>query len=239
LDHYSETGRSLFSVGSSGIEMALGSHWRNQGLFETRQKWEHPGRSDPMLVASGSRSPVTAQQIEYATSHGFEEIALDTVEIARENNGSSNILKKHTEEALRHLMQGRSVIIHTSFGDEDPRIEQTKQVFSQRGWDASTIRSNSSRIFGSAMGHIVREVVSKSGLQRVLFAGGDTSSYSSGTLGIEAMEMIAPITQGAPLCKVHAPGSPCDGLEVNFKGGQVGDESYFETVLNGDPKISG
>jgi uncharacterized protein YgbK (DUF1537 family) len=55
-------------------------------------------------------------------------------------------------------------------------------------------------------------------------------------MGIEAVEMIAPLSPGAPLCKAYAPGSPAHGLEVNFKGGQVGSEDYFETVLQG--KIS-
>ena len=49
-------------------------------------------------------------------------------------------------------------------------------------------------------------------------------------MGIEAVEMIAPLAPGAPLCKAYAPGSAIDGLEVNFKGGQVGKEDYFEMV---------
>ncbi len=52
-------------------------------------------------------------------------------------------------------------------------------------------------------------------------------------MGIEAVEMIAPLAPGAPLCKAYAPDSPVDGLEVNFKGGQVGSENYFEQVLRG------
>jgi uncharacterized protein YgbK (DUF1537 family) len=45
--------------------------------------------------------------------------------------------------------------------------------------------------------------------------------------------MIAPLTPGAPLCRAHAPGSPVDGCEVVFKGGQVGGEDYFVRVLKG------
>jgi uncharacterized protein YgbK (DUF1537 family) len=45
--------------------------------------------------------------------------------------------------------------------------------------------------------------------------------------------MIAPLSPGAPLCKAHAPGSPVDGLELNFKGGQVGPVNYFNMALNG------
>jgi uncharacterized protein YgbK (DUF1537 family) len=52
-------------------------------------------------------------------------------------------------------------------------------------------------------------------------------------MGIEAVEMIAPVSPGAPLCKAYAPNSAADGMEVNFKGGQVGSENYFEIVLQG------
>jgi len=47
------------------------------------------------------------------------------------------------------------------------------------------------------------------------------------------LEMITPFLPGAPLCRAHAPGSPVDGLEVNFKGGQVGDQKYFVVMAKG------
>jgi len=42
--------------------------------------------------------------------------------------------------------------------------------------------------------------------------------------------MSAPLTPGAPVCRAHAPGSPADGREFVFKGGQVGAENYFEML---------
>jgi len=69
--------------------------------------------------------------------------------------------------------------------------------------------------------------------ERVCVAGGDTSSYAARALGIQALEMIAPLTPGAPLCRAHAPGSAVDGCEVVFKGGQVGAENYFEILKRG------
>jgi uncharacterized protein YgbK (DUF1537 family) len=51
-------------------------------------------------------------------------------------------------------------------------------------------------------------------------------------MGVEAVEMIAPVSPGAPLCKAHAPGTVVDGMELNFKGGQVGAEDYFVTVFH-------
>ena len=47
-------------------------------------------------------------------------------------------------------------------------------------------------------------------------------------MGIEALEMIAPLAPGAPLCKAYAPGSVADGIEIVFKGGQNGSTNFFD-----------
>jgi uncharacterized protein YgbK (DUF1537 family) len=39
--------------------------------------------------------------------------------------------------------------------------------------------------------------------------------------------MLAQLTPGAPLCLARAPGSPADGVEIVFKGGQVGAPEFF------------
>jgi hypothetical protein len=47
------------------------------------------------------------------------------------------------------------------------------------------------------------------------------------------MEMIAELTRGSPLCRVSAPGSPADGLQMTFKGGQIGPIDFFGMVQKG------
>ena len=66
-----------------------------------------------------------------------------------------------------------------------------------------------------------------------MVAGGDTSSYAARAMEIDAVEMIAPLVIGAPLCKAYSRNKNINGLEINFKGGQVGDEKYFEVLKNG------
>jgi uncharacterized protein YgbK (DUF1537 family) len=83
------------------------------------------------------------------------------------------------------------------------------------------------------LGHVLRGALEQSGVRRVCIAGGDTSSFAARALGIEALEMIAPLTPGAPLCRAHSKYSAVNGLEVVFKGGQVGTENYFGIVKNG------
>jgi uncharacterized protein YgbK (DUF1537 family) len=92
------------------------------------------------------------------------------------------------------------------------------------------------RVFGTALGRIARDTVEPCGLRRLAIAGGDTSGFVARALGIEAVEMIAPVAPGAPLCRAHAPDSVAHGLEVGFKGGQVGQLDYFDTLRRGRPR---
>ena len=43
--------------------------------------------------------------------------------------------------------------------------------------------------------------LARTGLRRVVVAGGDTSSYATQELGLYGLEMLAELTPGAPLCR--------------------------------------
>ncbi|MBI2510375.1 MAG: four-carbon acid sugar kinase family protein [Opitutae bacterium] len=194
-----------FSVGSSGIEMALGAHWAEQGSVRSRTDWPPPARVDRMLVVSGSCSPVTAGQIDWALAHGFVGVPLDAHTLAIDPAIAA------AREALR---AGKSPIVFTARGQQTAAPAPAAKL-------------------GRALGTISRILVESESLSRVLVAGGDTSSYAARALGVEAVEMIAPLAPGAPLCRAHSTSRAVDGLEVNFKGGQVGAPDYFGAVQRG------
>lgn len=236
INQYAAKTKPIFSIGSSGIEMALGKLWAQQGIAQSKTQWQMAGKAKSMLVVSGSCSPVTAKQIEYAVAHGFAAIALDTVALAETmaaHTSSSTIIEKYINDAAALIQKGTPVIIHTSLGASDARIEKTYNALAKTAMSRQDILSKTAQIYGLALGTIAIGVASRTKLQRLIIAGGDTSSFVARTMGIEAVEMIAPVSPGAPLCKAHAPGSAAHGIEVNFKGGQVGPENYFELVLNG------
>jgi len=231
IDAYADE-KPLFSVGSSGVEMALGNYWTSKGLLQPKNTWAYPGEATPLLVISGSCSPVTSAQIDWALDNGFSEIALDTAAIAA-NTDHTRLIENYINEAVLLMQQGTSVIIHTSRGNDDARIDQTNAILTKKGLSKAEINTETSRIYGAILGQIARSIAGQKIVKRMLIAGGDTSSYAARAMGIEAVEMIAPIVPGAPLCKAYAPGSSVDGLEVNFKGGQVGADNYFGMVLRG------
>ena len=193
---------TLFSVGSSGIEMALGLQWNKTGLLTTKEDWPVIRPAKPLLVISGSCSPVTAAQIAYAKAHGFEEVILDAVTICNDD-----VIDENKINEVNGLLEGQqNVIVHT--GD--------KQV-----------NNLSSEKLGTALGVIAKQAVERNKLARVVFSGGDTSSYAARAMEIDAVEMVVPVVIGAPLCKAYSANKVVNGLEVNFKGGQVGSEEYF------------
>lgn len=203
-----EAGKStLFSVGSSGVEMALGKHWNAAGTVQPRTDWAEPGEASPLLVLSGSYSPVTKAQLAWAVHNGFQEVALQV-------DADTRSLVVDEQEVVRALQAGRSVVVHT------------RNIVSG---DAAL----SAEAVGAALGRLGRKACEAVNLTRLVVAGGDTSSYTARALGIEAVEMIAPLVPGAPLCRAFATGSPVDGIEINFKGGQVGAEDYFGVLHQG------
>jgi uncharacterized protein YgbK (DUF1537 family) len=212
IDSYADGNDPLFSVGSSGIEMALGNHWKENGDLKKEQAWKEPLPTESLLVVSGSCSPVTSAQIAWALKNGFAEIKLNISALAAGDPSSMNEI---ICSAIKYINDKQSLIVHTNCNEE---------IADQKG---------TAKIFGNALGTIVKAVAEKTSLERIVIAGGDTSSYAARAMGIEAVEMMAPLSPGAPLCKAYAPGSPVDGLEVNFKGGQVGKEDYFGRVKEG------
>lgn len=86
---------------------------------------------------------------------------------------------------------------------------------------------------GAALGVLLNNVLPRSGVRRVAFAGGDTSTHAVRRLGIDALTFAAPLTPGAPLYTAHAANTSVDGLELVLKGGQVGAPDFFGAALRG------
>jgi 3-oxoisoapionate kinase len=214
IDEYANPERPLFSVGSSGIESALGEHWSRK----------RPSKADvqpvkQIVVGSGSCSPVTSAQIAWALKVGFAEVKINARALA-DRAGLPTEMARATHCVIKLLFEKRSVVVHTADQGADRRV-------------TARLKHRTADVLGTALGKVLRDVLSAHSVQRVCLAGGDTSSFAARALGIEALEMIAPLTPGAPLCKAFAPGSPIHQREVVFKGGQVGGENYFEIVKNG------
>ena len=214
IDGFASAKRPLFSIGSSGIEAALTAAWGRKQPAKTPAS-----PTKQILVGSGSCSPVTEKQIAWALKNGFAEVFLDarTFQLPK---GYGREISRATDKAIKLLQSGQSVIVHTTRHGADKRV-------------TTKLKNRTARLLGAALGVVLGGALEETKVRRICIAGGDTSSFATRALGIKALEMIAPLTPGAPLCRAIAPDSPADGLEIVFKGGQVGAENYFGVVKRG------
>lgn len=214
LDALAARSGTLFSVGSSAIESALGAAMAVQGKWMPKKDWPAPTVVEDLLVLSGSCSPVTDAQINWAAANGFEVLAFDAEE-AVEYGMQAKSIQTILEKTTHALTAKQSVVIHSN---------------GSASQDTINIPSD---IIGTILGQIGLILQEKHGLKRMVLAGGDSSSHAARAMGIEAVEMLAPLVAGAPLCKAFS-SNPCmDGIEINFKGGQVGAANYFGLLRNG------
>ncbi|MBZ9821292.1 four-carbon acid sugar kinase family protein [Mesorhizobium sp. CA4] len=209
-----------FVVGSSGIEYALLCQWAGDtvpgdGIFPP------PGAADRIAVVSGSCSPTTERQIRHAMSDGFDGIEVDPVELVSEH--SEKAMARAAAAGKASLEAGRSVILYTALG---PAADRGAEIDRQEG---------ARHKLGRGLGELLRALTVEQKLQRVIIAGGDTSSHALGQMGVDALTMRMPLpsSPGSPLCVAHSSIPAIDGLEVALKGGQVGADRYFSAIRDG------
>lgn len=220
LWRHARAGRSLFTVGSSGVEYALVPEWAAQGLIQGEAAAAvSVGAVSQIAVVSGSCSEITARQIRCAAEQGFALVAVDAARLASRSQGDAE-QSRVRELGCAALDQGRSVIVHSALGPDD---------MAAPGPDPEP------HAIGRRLGRLLRDMVAHRKLQRVVVAGGDTSSHALRELQVHALTvaMALPQTPGSPLCTAHSDDAAFDGLQVALKGGQIGSPDYFVAIRDG------
>jgi len=225
---WDELPKPIFALGSSGLEYALTSVWQQAGLVTSSPS---PLRGEPvsqLLIMSGSASPVNNQQIEHAIAQGAAEIRLDTVRLI-DPEQAQTAQDEVVALALDYLGTGRTLVMYTARGPEDPALDATRQRMIALHTDPTQTAS----ILGTRQGQIIERILQSYPLRRVCVAGGDTSGYTALAMGIYALEFVTSIAPGAPLCRASSHHTAADGLEIAFKGGQNGQVDYFTRLAQG------
>ncbi len=221
-------GERLFAVGSQGIEYALVAYWRSEGLIPSEPEQVRAGAVDDLAIVSGSCSPITARQIEWANQHGFDPIQIDAA-CAVDDHAWDGEQSRAVAAALDAIGKGAVPIVFTASGPDDPAVARFSAAVSTAGKAASEINAR----VGRGLGSVLAKIVSQAKLSRGVIAGGDTSSHASAGLGLHALTALAPIAPGAPLCRGHSDDPNVDGFQIALKGGQMGPPDYFNLVKQG------
>lgn len=224
----------LFVVGSSGVQYALTQAWQAEGrlaLGPVAGLAKVQG-VEQVLAVSGSASALTALQIEAGLAAGLVEVPVQAVEVVE---GATWPVRRDALVArvVRLLAEGRSPLLHTARGPDDPRIGRMVEALQARGHTPEAARREGGRLLGERLAELTCAIVRRSPVRRLLLAGGDTSSLVMQALGPEALTVAARLAPGAPLCRLHGGAVSVDGMEAALKGGQMGDIDFFRQAWRG------
>ena len=218
----------VFLVGSSGFQFALTYYWHTEGILQKPPPPPSLGKVDQLVVINGSAAPATAEQIQWAIQNGYEGIRLESPNLIDPDMADS-ARATAVDAALSAMGAGKSVVLYSVKGPDDPMIYETRARLERLGKGDSHAGS----LLGPQQGRILRQILEASGLRRAMVCGGDTCSYAARQLGIFALRAIMPFAPGAPLCRATSDNIKFDGMEINLKAGQIGTPDFFDMVRHG------
>ncbi|WP_347137448.1 four-carbon acid sugar kinase family protein [Paracoccus sp. SSK6] len=216
-----------FVAGSQGVEYALVRHWQDSGAIP---RADAPGgllRAERIVAVSGSVSPTTARQLDWAGRNGFALLPFDARAVTGSDADMAEEERRLTQAAIAAAQAGQSPLVHSACG-EGPQVDAFRAALARSGMDPAT----ANRRIGEALGRILDGTLRASGVRRAVISGGDTSGHGMRQLGLSALVAKAPTIPGAALCQAFGTG-PHDGLEIALKGGQMGSEDYFGWIRDG------
>ncbi|GGF44888.1 hypothetical protein GCM10011611_59130 [Aliidongia dinghuensis] len=221
-------GRRLFAIGSQGLEYALITYWRREGLIAPPPPRRSAGAVSRIAVASGSCAPQTAAQIDCALAEGFAPLAVDATR-AIDARAWAGEIERLAAAALDALSAGRDPLLFTARGPDDPAIGALNEALAASGADPVAVNER----IGGGLGTALDRVIRCARLKRAVIAGGDTSGHAASVLGIHALTALAPTVPGAALFKAHGDDPALVDLEIALKGGQMGAPDYFLQIKAG------
>jgi len=222
-------GAGVFSASSSGLSYALATHWQSIGEIAGPAVLPPAGPVPAIAVVSGSCSPVTAGQIDWALGHGFAGHRLSPEALLTDESAA---VSEAVAAACAALDHGKCPLVYTARGPDDPAVQQ----FAEHARAAGLSREDAALRTGQALARVMQGLLDRRpGLRRVAVAGGDSSGEVAAALGVLALTMQARLAPGAPLCRAWSDRPERDGLELVLKGGQMGEPDFFGRVRDGLP----
>jgi len=215
-------GAPVLVVGGSGVEHALALAWALPSDAGVVPIVRRPEPDAPLFAFSGSASALSGMQIRAAVAAGFEELPIDTPRLAGAAC-ASDYVHELASRVAGLMAAGRSVVMHSACGPCDPRIAAVRFTL---GGDPALPLSDS-------LAGLVQACVLAARPRRIAISGGDTSSSVARALDIRAVEICARVETGAPLCRVLQ-SRLVEGVEITFKGGQMGSAEFFVKAGKGD-----
>lgn len=205
--------RNVFSLAAQGLPQGLGGAAAAQlGRVSKLTAGAHEG---PGLVLSGSCSAQTATQLAAAEEAGWAMIHLP-VERLTGPDEAQRAAAALAPGLIAALKDGRSAAVYTARGEVTQAFDLDRAP-----------------AVGAALAALFRQAVREAGLRRVIFAGGDSSSFAMRSCGAYALEISASTGQQAShTCRLLSD-DELNGVDVILKGGQAGSDRFFLDPMAG------
>lgn len=205
--------RRVFTLAAQGLPQGLGGAVAAQ-LGRVSQT-STPTHERTRLVLSGSCSAQTATQLAVVEAEGWTMIHLP-VERLTEPEEAHRAAAALAPGMISALQAGRSVAVYTARGEVTQSFDLDRALS-----------------VGHALAGLFRQAVREAGLRRVIFAGGDSSSFAMRSCGAHALEIAYSTGQQAShICRLLSL-DELDGVEVILKGGQAGKDRFFLDPMAG------
>ena len=173
-----------------------------------------------ILVVAGSLMPQTAGQIESLQDKGTLCFVLDTSRLFDTVQREAEIVRL-TIAISTQLSAGSDVIFHSP---NDPNAVETAR---RAGLASSASNTEVSRLVSETLAEVTARVLEKTGQNRLVVAGGETSAAVCARLGVDGMRIWKEIQPGLPSCvSLNEP----PRLLV-LKSGSFGNPDFFVQAL--------
>jgi uncharacterized protein YgbK (DUF1537 family) len=173
------------------------------------------------LIVAGSVSDATRGQVAAALANGMSEELVRPAPVLAGRVEAATEVARVVEAATGRLQSGADVLVRTP-----AEVEEVKATLAA-GAAAGLSEKAVGQALTAALSEITVRVVERTGLDRLVVAGGDTSAVICRRLGLLEHEILEEVQTGVPV----SIGRGARTMLVVLKSGNFGDEHFFADAI--------
>ncbi|PRD44778.1 Hrp-dependent type III effector protein [Phyllobacterium phragmitis] len=201
LDGFGSNDRPLLIIGASSVAEALASAPRPHGpVVPARDN----GNRGPCLVVAGSRSEVTAAQVEAARR--FNRVPIRSQDLANETT-----VGQFAARCAAALATDENVLAYLT--------------------PSENYRSGGAEL-SHKLADLVAATLDRHAVRALGIAGGDTSSVVVRRLGFDSLAFEEQLDTGVAICVAGSNVVQRNDMRLMLKGGQVGSDAVFDRFVS-------
>lgn len=173
------------------------------------------------LIVAGSVSDATRRQVATAVATGTWTVTLDPTAILAGGSRREAETARVADQVAELVTGGRDLLVRTPA--EIDEVRATLSAGATVGLNEKVV----GQALTAALADITEMIVSRTGLDRLVVAGGDTSAVICRRLGLREHEILEEVQTGVPV----SVGRGDRTMLVVLKSGNFGDEHFFAAAL--------